>query len=121
MKFYTSDIAKLYNDIKNSYFKVTVDFYNTTKEIYHLVKEDVTISEPIKNKLLDYYKEDMVSLAVFISEVLMFLMGRNVAPVKAKSANISQVITGCTANNPCKYFIGREEETKKLNTMLQRK
>ncbi len=118
-KFYVSDITKLYNDIKNSYFKVTVDFYNTAKEIYNLVKEDVTISEPTKNKLLNYYEEDMDSLAVFISEVLIFSMGRNVVPVKAKSANISEVITGCTANKPCKYFIGREEETEKLNTLLK--
>ena len=117
-KFYANDITKLYNDIKNSYFKVTVDFYNTAKEIYCLVKEDVTISEPIKNKLLGLYKEDMDNLAVFISEVLIFSMGRNVAPVKVKSANINEIITGCTANKPCKYFIGRNEETEKLKNLL---
>ncbi len=117
-KFYTNDITKLYNDIKNSYFKVTVDFYNTAKEIYCLVKEDVTISEPIKNKLLGLYKEDMDNLAIFISEVLIFSMGRNIVPVKAKSSNINEIITGCTASKPCKYFVGRNEETEKLKNLL---
>ncbi len=73
-KFYANDITKLYNDIKNSYFKVTIDFYNTAKEIYHIVKEDITISGPIKNKLLNSYKEDMDNLAIFISEALIFSM-----------------------------------------------
>jgi len=68
--------------------------------------------------LLDYYKEDIDSLAIFISEVLIFSMGRNVAPIKAKSANINEIITSCTACKPCKYFVDRNEETEKLRNLL---
>ncbi len=119
-EFYSKNKEKLYSDIKNRYFNAAVDFYTTGKEILDVLTSDMTISENRKSELMDFYKNDFETLSIFIAEVLLFSMNREIIPIKSKSVSADSVLYGCNINRPCKFFVGREKEIDELHQLIQK-
>ena len=116
-EYYANNKEKLYFDIENPYYKNATDFYSASDEIYKIVLCDTSISEGKKEKLCKYYKKDKYSLSLFIAEVLIFSMCREKSKLKIKSPIADEIIIGCKANKPCKFFVGRDKEIEKLHSL----
>ncbi len=118
-EYYANNKEMLYFDIENSYYKNATDFYSAADEIYKTVLCDTSISEGKKEELFKNYKKDKHNLSAFIAEVLIFSMCREKSKLKIKSPVTDEVIVGCKANKPCKFFVGRDKETEKLHSLIQ--
>lgn len=118
-EYYANNREKLCYDIENEYYKNAADFYSAADEIYKTVLCDTSISEGKKEDLCKYYKKDKHSLSVFLAEVLIFSMCREKSKVKIKSHVADEMIIGCKANKPCKFFVGRDKEIEKLHSLIQ--
>ncbi len=118
-EYYANNREKLYYDIENSYCKNAADFYSAADEIYKIVLCDTSISEGKKEELYKNYKKDKHNLSVFIAEVLIFSMCREKSKLKIKSPIADEIIVGCKANKPCKFFVGRDKEIEKLHSLIQ--
>ncbi len=118
-EYYANNREKLYYDIENSYYKNAADFYSVADKIHKIVLCDTSISEGKKKELFEYYKNDKHNLSVFIAEVLIFSMCREKSKLKIKSPIADEIIVGCKANKPCKFFVGRDKEIEKLHSLIQ--
>ena len=45
-------------------------------------------------------------------------MCREKLKLKAESPLISEIIIGCKANKPCKFFVGREKKIEQLHSLI---
>ncbi len=118
-EYYANNKEKLYFDIENFYYENAADFYSAADEIHKTVLCDTSISEGKKEELFKNYKKDKHSLSVFIAEILIFSMCREKSKLKIKSPVADEIIIGCKANKPCKFFVGRDKEIEKLHTLIQ--
>ena len=118
-EYYANNREKLYYDIENEYYKNAADFYSAADKIHKIVLCDTSISEGKKEELYKYYKKDKHNLSVFIAEVLIFSMCREKSKLKIKSPVADEMIIGCKANKPCKFFVGRDKEIEKLHSLIQ--
>lgn len=118
-EYYANNKEKLYFDIENSYYENAADFYSVADEIYKIVLCDTSISEGKKEELFKNYKKDKHNLSAFIAEVLIFSMCREKSKLKIKSPIADEIIVGCKANKPCKFFVGRDKEIEKLHSFIQ--
>ncbi len=118
-EYYANNREKLLYDIENSYYKNATDFYSAADKIHKIVLCDTSISEGKKKELYKYYKNDKHNLSAFIAEVLIFSMCREKSKLKIKSPIADEIIVGCKANKPCKFFVGRHKEIEKLHSLIQ--
>ena len=65
-----------------------------------------------------YYKADKHNLSIFIAETLIFSMCRELLKPNSKSVAAGEMIVGCKANKPCKFFVGREKEIEQLHSLI---
>ena len=102
------------------------------KELYELVLQDTSISEPKKQELIcSYSPADIDTIHIFITRVLCFGMERNFVKRDTRTkkllaaGNLSPVLTDFVMGNdvprPCRHFCGRSEEIEVLHSLLEKR
>ena len=122
---------ELAGNIQRHIIPLMYDSAMTAKELYELVLQDTSISEPKKQELIcSYSPADIDTIHIFITRVLCFGMERNFVKRDTRTkkllatGNLSPVLTDFVMGNdvprPCRHFCGRSEEIEVLHSLLEK-
>ena len=122
---------ELAGNIQRHIIPLMYDSAMAAKELYELVLQDTSISEPKKQELIcSYSPADIDTIHIFITRVLCFGMERNFVKRDTRTkkllaaGNLSPVLTDFVMGNdvprPCRHFCGRSEEIEVLHSLLEK-
>lgn len=122
---------ELAGNIQRHIIPLMYDSAMAAKELYELVLQDTSISEPKKQELIcSYSPADIDTIHIFITRVLCFGMERNFVKRDTRTkkllaaGNLSPVLTDFVMGNdvprPCRHFCGCSEEIEVLHSLLEK-
>lgn len=124
----TGNVEAMAIDVEENILPLLYDKFMAAEEIYHLLMNDMTISENIKHELTENYPcNDDVELSNFFSRIMLFTMNRNFVKhdIKTKELLSAGSLSPCVRDyiydivpKPCRHFCGRENELEQLHKLL---
>ncbi|MGN0656525.1 MAG: tetratricopeptide repeat protein [Ruminiclostridium sp.] len=111
-------------DIEKYILPLLCDEKMAVQDLYNLVLSDMSVSEQKRNELTADYSDNS---AAFIANVIIFAINRRFEKRDTKllttmslSPAADDIIFGCEAPKPCKYFCGRDIELENLHELLNK-
>ncbi|MCB6356393.1 tetratricopeptide repeat protein [Anaerostipes hadrus] len=123
-----SNQEKLAKNIQQNILPLMADYSRTLQDIYTLFIQDSSISEAKKAELAPLYKPADLRL-LFLAKLISFGMER---PFIKRDTKNQKLIAGGSLSpmvldyimdsevpRPCRHFVGREDETTELHSLLE--
>ena len=116
-------------DMHRNVLPLMYDSAMAVQEVYNILVQDTTISDKLKNRLLQNYPcETEMDEAMFLTSALCFGMERTFVKRDANTklllstGNLSPVVQDFIYDGgvpkPCRYFCGRDKELATLHQLL---
>lgn len=101
---------EMYGDIEEELFLQISDIGALGEDLYNLLIADTSVSELQRNKLLAFYdSSDIGKIAIFVSELLIFAIGRPFIKANLKTAStspsIEDIIITSTLPKPVRTYV----------------